>query len=556
MYAYSVTNTLWVLFGTVLIFFMQAGFALLESGFTRAKNAGNIVMKNIVDFCIAAPVFGLAGFWIMYGGSDVVRVQNGVLANGIPFYVFVVFQMCFCGTSATIVSGAMAERTRFSAYCVSSAIVSLLVYPLCGRLIWGQGFLYQLGYHDFAGGSVVHIVGGTTALAGAYVLGPRIGKYTKEGKSRAIPGHNLTLAALGMFILWFGWFGFNGASTQGIDSLELGIKAGRIFVVTTLAAALSALSAMIYTWIRYKKPDVSVTINGAVAGLVSVTAGCDVLTPVGAAITGICAGAFMALTNELIDKKLHVDDPVGAIGVHGAGGLLGILMTGLLSQENGLFYGGGIRPFLIQILGAVCVMAISGLLMLAAFKIIQNTMGLRVPTKEEIAGLDKLEHGLASAYDGFLSVNDSHGYMPTENKAYDNSTILEAQLKTSEDPTISDTAITKVEIIMKQSKFEELKQELNKIGITGITVAQVMGCGMQKGSEEYYRGSSIEMQLLPKIKVEVVVAKVPVKEVVDTAKRVLYTGHVGDGKIFIYKVSNVIKVRTGEEGYDAMQNDD
>lgn len=556
MDSYSVANTIWVLVGTVLIFIMQAGFAMLEAGFTRAKNAGNIVMKNVIDFCIASPLFCLLGFYIMYGRTEYAQSNGGILANGLPFYVFLIFQVCFCGTSATIVSGAMAERTKFAAYCLSSAVISMLVYPLCGSFVWGQGWLYRLGFHDFAGGTVVHIVGGISAFAGAAVLEPRIGKYTKDGRSRAIPGHNLTFAALGMFILWFGWFGFNGASTLGIDTPELGGKVGSIFLVTNLAAACSALSAMAYSWIRYKKPDISYTLNGAVAGLVSVTAGCDVLTPAAGALTGLLAGVFMTTLNEWIDTRLHVDDPVGAVGVHFGSGLLGTVMVGILSRENGLLYGGGFSQLLIQLLGAVFVAVTAGALMYLTFMVIKKTIGLRVPSQEEIAGLDRLEHGIAGTVDGFLSTSDIHGYMPAPNPHYDNSGILKAQLRTSEDPTVTSSKITKVEIIMKQSRFEELKQELNKIGITGITVSQVLGCGVQKGHAQYYRGNEIEMQLLPKIKVEIVVAKVPVKDVVNTAKRVLYTGHVGDGKIFIYAVSNVIKVRTGEEGYDAMQNDD
>lgn len=553
---------MWVLIATAMIFFMQAGFAMLETGFTRAKNAGNIVMKNIIDFCISAPVFWLIGFGLMYGkglffgGIDLFSKGNydGYLGTGIPFWAFLIFQTCFCGTSATIVSGAMAGRTKFSAYCLCSLAISLVVYPVCGHWIWGHGWLYQLGYHDFAGGTVVHVVGGTAALAGALILGPRVGKFTKDKKARAIPGHNLTMAALGMFILWFGWFGFNGGSALGIDSEVLGAKAALIFLNTNLSAVFSVLATMIFTWLWYKKPDVSLTINGGVAGLVAITAGCDVVNPGAAAIIGILAGIFVVLANAFVEKVLHVDDPVGAVGVHGGAGFLGSVMVGLFSRENGLFYGGGIHPFLVQLLGAVCVMVVTGLVMGILYQIINKTVGLRVPVAEEISGLDKIEHGLENAYEGFMSSN----YMPgaANDKPFDNSQIIKAQMKTSEDPSVTDSKITKIEIITKQNKFDELKQELNKIGITGITVSQVMGCGVQKGVEDTYRGSSIGIQVLPKIRVEIVVAKVPVKEVVDTAKRVLYTGHIGDGKIFIYHVDNVIKVRTGEEGYEAMQNDD
>lgn len=562
MSTYSAINTMWILVATVMIFFMQAGFAMLETGFTRAKNAGNIIMKNIIDFCISAPVYWIVGFGIMYGSGliagNIDFFSNGnyddFLGNGIPFWAFLIFQTCFCGTSATIVSGAMAGRTKFSAYCLCSLAISAIVYPICGHWIWGRGWLYQMGFHDFAGGTVVHLVGGTAAFVGAFILGPRVGKFTKEKKARAIPGHNLTVAALGMFILWFGWFGFNGGSALGIDTEELGIQVSHIIFNTNLSAVFSTLTTMLVTWIWYKKPDVSLTINGAVAGLVAVTAGCDVVSSGGAAIIGICAGIFVVLVNVFVEKKLLVDDPVGAVGVHGGAGLLGTLMVGLFSQETGLFYGGGIHQFLIQLLGAACVMAFAGIIIGALYQIINKTVGLRVPVAEEISGLDKIEHGLDNAYEGFMSSN----YMPGSaiEKEYNNSQIIQAQMKTSEDPSMTDSKITKIEIITKQNKFEELKEELNKIGITGITVSQVMGCGMQKGEVDTYRGSSVGIQVLPKIRVEIVVAKVPVKEVVDTAKRVLYTGHIGDGKIFIYHVDNVIKVRTGEEGYDAMQNDD
>lgn len=562
---YSAVNTVWVLVATVLVFFMQAGFALLESGFTRLKNAGNIIMKNLMDFCIAVPLFLSIGFGLMYGKGVLIGTTDlgfkgdysSYLTSGIPLWVFVMFQVCFCGTAATIISGAMAERTKFSAYCLCSVIMSALIYPICGHWIWGGGWLEQLGYHDFAGGTVVHLVGGMAAFSGAIVLGPRIGKYGKDGSSKAIPGHNLTNAALGMFILWFAWFGFNGGSTLGVDTFELGSKVGRIFLNTNLSAALSAVATMLYTWVRYKKPDVSLTVNGIVGGLVAATCGCDVMSLPGVAVTGIVTGVFLVEANQFIDKKLHVDDPVGAVGVHGGCGLLGTLMTGIFSQENGFLYGGGLRQFGIQCLGAMSVILFVGSVMWLVFKCINGTIGLRVPIREEITGLDLLEHGVENAYEGFMAASDITDYMPcgtAGNTSWEKDTI--AQLETSSNPAQSDVRLTKVEIITKQSKFEELKEELNKIGITGITVSQVIGCGMQKGADEYYRGSKIEMRLLPKIKVEIVLAKVPLVEVVNTAKRVLYTGHVGDGKIFVYTVDNAIKVRTGEEGFAAMQDDD
>lgn len=553
MNSYSAINTGWVLFATALVFFMQAGFALLEAGFTRSKNAGNIIMKNLIDFCIAVPLFLLLGFRIMYGSAE------AYLSTGIPALTFVIFQTCFCGTSATIVSGAMAERTKFAAYCTFSAAMSMIIFPVCGRLIWGRGLLYRIGFHDFAGGTAVHLVGGCAALAGAYILGPRIGKYGKDGRSKAIPGHNLTISALGMFTLWLSWYGFNGGSTLGIDTYELGELASSIFIVTTICASVAALTTVIYTWVRYKKPDVSMTLNGAVGGMVISTAGCDVLSPIGAFIAGICAGLTATLLNAFIDKKLHIDDPVGAVGVHAGCGFVGTLLVGLLSQKSGLFYGYGFRQLGIQLLGALLIAAMVFVMASFFFIIINKTIGLRVPSKEEITGLDKVEHGLSNAYDGFMSMSDFGGYMPTsknDGTKYTNEEIRKVQLPTSKDPAVTDSKITKIEIITKQNKFEELKEELNKIGITGITVSKVMGCGMQKGQEEYYRGTMVDMQLLPKIKLEIVVAKVPVADVVNVAKRVLYSGHIGDGKIFIYPLGNAIKVRTGEEGYDAMQNDD
>lgn len=550
MITYSEINTVWILVATALIFFMQAGFAMLETGLTRAKNAGNIVMKNIIDFCISAPVFWVIGCKIMYG-TDLNTYLSGY---GIPAEAFLVFQTCFCGTSATIVSGAMAGRTKFAAYCLGTIAVSAIAYPVCGRWIWGHGWLYQIGFHDFAGGTVVHLVGGASAFIGAAILGPRVGKYTKEGKARAIPGHNVTIAALGMFILWLGWFGFNGGSTLGLNTPELGAKAARVFLNTNISATLSALTTMFFTWILYKKPDVSITINGAVAGLVAITAGGDVFDSTGASITGILIGIITVIINLFMEKKLHIDDPVGAIGVHGGAGFFGTVMVGFFSCENGLLYGGGIGQLLIQLLGASCVLIFVIAVMAIFYQIINKTIGLRVPIDEEIAGLDKVEHGLDNAYEGFMTSN----YMPGSawNEPFDRREVLKAQLETSEDPTHCEYKLTKIEIITKQNKFEALKNELNKIGITGITVSQVMGCGVQMGAEDTYRGSEIGIQVLPKIRIEIVVAKVPVKDVVDTAKRVLYTGHIGDGKIFIYHVDNVIKVRTGEEGYDAMQNDD
>ena len=565
----SAVNTIWVLFGAALVFFMQAGFAMVETGFTRAKNSGNIIMKNLMDFCIGTPIFWFVGFGIMFGswgsvfgGFDFFLMGNydSVLPAGLSKWTFVIFQSVFCATAATIVSGAMAERTKFSAYCVYSAVISMVIYPVSGHWIWGGGWLANLGFHDFAGSAAVHMVGGTAAAVGAYLLGPRIGKYGEDGKIKAIPGHNITLGALGVFILWFCWFGFNGCSTVSMegDAME---TAGLIFMNTNLAAALAGCATMFYTWFKYKKPDVSMTLNGVLAGLVAITAGCDAVTPFGAAAIGICAGILVVVAIEMIEKKLKIDDPVGAIGVHGVCGAFGAAAVGLFAKEGGLFYGGGFSCLGIQLLGVLSVAAWVFLTMNVVFRVIRKTMGLRVTRREEIEGLDSTEHGLANAYADFLPV------VPADDLMANVDSVLGAAPGRRDIPVdeaipvrarVSETGeseLSRVDIILKQSKFEELKNALNGIGITGMTVTQVLGCGMQKGAAEYYRGVPVDMTLLPKVKIEVVVAKVPVEEVVSTARKVLYTGHIGDGKIFIYDVRDSVKIRTGETGYDAMQGD-
>lgn len=571
---FSSVNTIWVLLGTALVFFMQAGFAMVETGFTRAKNAGNIIMKNLMDFCIGTPIFWLIGFGIMFGAGngfigslDFFTLGNysDILPDGVPFFAYMMFQTVFCATAATIVSGAMAERTKFISYCIYSAVISLVVYPISGHWIWGGGWLAQLGFHDFAGSAAVHMVGGTAALIGAIILGPRIGKYTKDGKSKAIPGHSLTLGALGVFILWFCWFGFNGCSTVAMDSDSALTSAGHIFMTTNLAAAVSTLTTMIFTWVRYKKPDVSMTLNGSLAGLVAITAGCDVVDPFGAAIIGIIAGIAVVVVIEFIDKKLKIDDPVGAVGVHGSCGLLGTLMVGLFSTDSdiglGLFYGGGFKQLGIQALGIVAVVTWVVITMIIVFQALKHTVGLRASVEEEITGLDATEHGLASgAYADFTLTTS----IPTLTSDVEDDIVslgsekMEAavpvSMKVSADT--SGKKITKVEILTKQAKFEALKKAMNNIGVTGMTVTQVLGCGVQKGTPEYYRGVEVDMQLLPKIQVEMVISKVPVMDVIETARKILYTGHIGDGKIFVYDVENVVKVRTGETGYDALQGND
>ena len=567
---YSSVNTIWVLFGTALVFFMQAGFSLCEAGFIRAKNTGNILMKNLMDFCIGTPAFWLVGFRLMFGkGSGIIGSfdplirgeYSQALPSGVPLWAFAIFQTVFCATSATIVSGAMAERTKFSAYCIYSAAISLLIYPVSGHWIWGGGWLSQMGFHDFAGSTAVHMVGGICAMIGAKILGPRIGKYDKNGKPQAILGHNLTFAALGVVILWFCWFGFNGASTVGMDSDALIETAGRVFFNTNLAAAVACCAALIFTWIRYKKPDVSMTYNAALAGLVGITAGCDAVDAVGAAVIGVVCGILIVLAIEFFDKIAKIDDPVGAVSVHCVCGAAGTVLTGLFATgettEAGLFYGGGAHFLGIQVLGVLAVAAYVAVVITIVFLAIKHTIGLRVKPEEELAGLDVSEHGLFTAYAGFSMLPDTIAEDVDTNTVFAMGDVPEAEavpVKTVPAFEEGTPKFTKVEIVCKESKLEALKAAMMNLGITGMTVSHVLGCGVQKGKPEYYRGVQIEANLLPKIQVEIVVSKVPVRSVIETAKKVLYTGHIGDGKIFVYDVENVVKIRTGEEGFDALQD--
>ena len=567
---YSSVNTIWILIGAALVFFMQAGFSMCEAGFTRAKNTGNILMKNLMDFCIGTPAFWLVGFGLMFGnGSGIIGSfdplirgdYSQVLPSGVPLWAFVIFQTVFCATSATIVSGAMAERTKFSAYCIYSAAISLLIYPVSGHWIWGGGWLSQMGFHDFAGSTAVHMVGGICALIGAKILGPRIGKYDKNGKPQAILGHNLTFAALGVFILWFCWFGFNGASTVGMDSDALIETAGRVFFNTNMAAAVACCVTLIFTWIRYKKPDVSMTYNAALAGLVGITAGCDAVDAVGAAIIGIVCGVLIVLSVEFFDKVAKIDDPVGAVSVHCVCGATGTILTGLfatgVTTEAGLFYGGGAHFLGIQVLGVLSVAVYVAVIITVVFLALKHTIGLRAKAEDEIAGLDVSEHGLLTAYAGFSMLPDTIVEDVDTNTVFTTGDVPVAEaIPVKKVPAFEDgiPKFTKVEIICKESRLEPLKAAMMDLGITGMTVSHVLGCGVQKGKPEYYRGVQIEANLLPKIQVEIVVSKVPVRSVIETAKRVLYTGHIGDGKIFVYDVENVVKIRTGEEGFDALQD--
>ena len=568
---YSSVDTIWVLLGAALVFFMQAGFAMVETGLTRAKNAGNIIMKNLMDFALGTVAFWLAGFGIMFAGDGALiggfdPFILGDYSSTFPSWAFVIFQTVFCATAATIVSGAMAERTKFLSYCIYSVAISLIVYPVGGHWIWGGGWLSQLGFHDFAGSTAVHMVGGLCALIGAKMVGPRIGKYTKDGKANAIPGHSLTLAALGCFILWFCWFGFNGCSTVSMTGDETLVNASLIFVNTNLAAAVATCVVMIITWSRYKKPDVSMTLNGSLAGLVAITAGCDAVDPFGAAIIGLIAGFAVVFGVEFIDQKLKIDDPVGAIGVHFVNGALGTVLTGLFATDGGLFYGGSFGFLGVQMLGVLAVCAWVGVAITLVFFLLKKTIGLRVSREEEIDGLDIHEHGLASAYAGFaISDANAAAMVPNENTDLGEDDVtrasdrqISAAVPVVREPVIQDgvydTGMHKVSIIAKLSKFDQLKTALNDLGVTGMTVTQVMGCGLQKGTTEKYRGVPVDSTLLPKIKVEVIVSKISVDSVVEAAKKALYTGHIGDGKIFVYNVTRVVKIRTGEEDFAALQD--
>ena len=561
----------WFLIGAALVFFMQAGFAMVETGFTRAKNAGNIIMKNLMDFCIGTVVFVLLGFSLMMAEDYVlgfIGVPNlkiftdfgGFLKSGnAPSFVF---NLVFCATAATIVSGSMAERTKFLSYCIYSGVISLFVYPIEAGWVWNaNGWLAKLGFHDFAGSAAIHSVGGITALIGAIMVGPRLGKYIKDNAGKvtrvnAFPGHSITLGALGCFILWFGWYGFNGAAAWDSASLS------SIFVTTTIAPAVATCTTMIFTWIKNGKPDVSMCINGSLAGLVGVTAGCDAVDALGASVIGLVSGLLVVGVVELLDIKLHIDDPVGAVGVHLANGVWGTIAVGLLANPKapaglrGLFYTGNFKLLGIQLLGIVAILAWTAAMMTLTFFVIKKTNGLRVSREEEIKGLDKTEHGLPSAYADFVPAVESVDYGYEGAVAVTGDVPVAEAVPVKKEPVFNDGSpkFTKVEIICKEPRFEALKNAMMDIGITGMTVSHVLGCGAQKGQPEYYRGVQVEANLLPKIQIDIVVSKVPVRLVIETAKKVLYTGHIGDGKIFVYDVENVVKVRTGEEGYDALQD--
>ena len=562
----------WFLIGAALVFWMQAGFAMVETGFTRAKNAGNILMKNLMDFCIGTVVFILIGFGLLFGEDMVGLIGKpglDIFTNYANFdWSNFVFNLVFCATTATIVSGAMAERTKFLSYCIYSGVISALIYPIEAHWIWGGGWLSQMGFHDFAGSCAIHMVGGISALIGAKILGPRIGKFSKEKdgkiKVNAFPGHNLPLGALGVFILWLGWYGFNGAACTSVEQL------GSVFVTTTVAPAIATVVCMVFTWVKYGKPDVSMSLNASLAGLVAITAPCDVTDVTGALIIGAVSGLLVVFGVWFLDYKLHIDDPVGAVAVHCLNGIWGTIAVGFFATTSapgndeyvGLFYGGGFELLGIQLLGFVTVAAWTAVTITIAFLIIKAVIGLRASEEEEIVGLDSSEHGLASAYSGF-SIMDISNTMTMD--INDNTDLgienFEAASATQKDaavPVIAEypaaTGIYKVVIIAKLSRYDHLKKAMNDLGVTGMTVTQVMGCGVQKGSGDVYRGVEVDATLLPKVKVEVVISKIPVEEVVTAAKKALYTGHIGDGKIFVYNVMKVVKVRTGEEDFAALQD--
>lgn len=576
----------WFLIGAALVFWMQAGFAMVETGFTRAKNAGNIIMKNLMDFCIGTVMFILIGFSLLLGEDMIGLIGKPGFDIFTAYESFdwsnFVFNLVFCATTATIVSGAMAERTKFLSYCVYSAVISGLIYPIEAHWVWGGGWLAEMGFHDFAGSTCIHMVGGICALIGAKILGPRIGKFSKnkEGKItkvNAFPGHNLPIGALGVFILWLGWYGFNGAAAVSVGEL------GSIFVTTTIAPAIATVVCMIFTWVKYGKPDVSMCLNASLAGLVAITASCDVTDALGSIIIGAVAGVLVIFGVWLLDYKLHIDDPVGAVAVHMMNGIWGTIAVGLFATDTapafargygdgtffganqivdkGLFYGGGFKLLGTQLIGMAAIIAFTAVTITITFYLIKAIFGLRVSEEEEIVGLDATEHGLPSAYSGFSLMDISNIMDENENTdlgVAEYSEATEAQkdaaVKVAQAPVASATGIYKVVIVAKLSRYEKLRKALNDLGVTGMTMTQVMGCGIQKGAGEMYRGVELDATLLPKVKIEVVVSKIPVDTVIETAKKTLYTGHIGDGKIFVYNVEQVVKVRTGEEGFAALQD--
>ena len=579
--------SVWFLIGAALVFWMQAGFAMVKTGFTRAKNTGNILMKNLMDFCIGTVMFILIGFGLFLGEDlmGMIGKPGFDIFTGYADFDWsnFVFNLVFCATTATIVSGAMAERTRFLSYCVYSAIISAVIYPVEAHWTWGGGFLAQMGFHDFAGSNCIHMVGGICALIGAAIVGPRIGKFSKDKQGKivkvnAFPGHNIAIGCLGVFILWLGWYGFNGAAAATVEEM------GSIFVTTTIAPSVATVVCMVFTWIHYGKPDVSMCLNASLAGLVAITAPCDVCDASGAIAIGAVSGLLVVFGVWLLDNKLHVDDPVGAVAVHCVNGIWGTLSVGLFATKTapafargfgdgvsfganqiageGLFYGGGFKQLGLQCVGLFATALWTAAAITVTFFIIKAIFGLRVSEEEEILGLDQTEHGLPSAYAGFSIVE-----LPTSMEINENTDLGEPEYEAADDarknaavPVVVEknvsapTGMYKVSIIAKHSRYDKLKNALNDLGVTGMTVTQVMGCGIQKGAGERYRGVELDVNVLPKMKVEVIVGNIPVDKVVEAAKKALYTGHIGDGKIFVYEVAKVIKVRTGEQDFAALRD--
>lgn len=576
---FSSVDTIWVLLAAILVFFMQAGFTMVEIGFTRSKNTGNLVMKNVLDFALGSIAFWAVGFGLMHGlggnawvgGLDFFIRGDYSVEGSFPSAAFILFQTVFCATAATIISGAMAERTKFSAYIFYSIAMSMIVYPISGHWIWGGGWLAERGFHDFAGSTAVHMVGGVAALLGAYMLGPRIGKYDRNGRAQAIPGQSLALGSLGVFILWFAWFGFNGGSTTSATGGETLVSMSSVMLNTNLSACAGAAMCMVLTWIRYGKPDVSMTLNGALAGLVGITAGCDMVSPVGSAIIGALCGIALVYIIESVDKVLRIDDPLGAFAVHGACGALGTLFTGLFSVTPGadgftlgFFYGGSAQFFLTQLIGVVAVAAWVTISMGVFYFLAEKIIGLRVSAAEEVSGLDMEEHGIPVAYPGLSASGRLTSVIHRDKAAAAEAALKDARMA---EVILGDNQVdepgprgaklnrrmTMVSIITRPEKFGELKSAMHAIGITGMTVTKVMGCGVQQGGHEFYRGVEVAGNMLPKIRLDIVVSKVPVRAVIETAKQVLNTGRIGDGKVFTVNVENAVKVRTGEEGFDALQ---
>lgn len=579
--ANSTTFSVWFLVGAALVFWMQAGFAMVEAGFTRAKNTGNIIMKNLMDFCIGTVMWFIIGASLMLSYTDPAtgEVSRGIWSViGKPgFSVFsdyahfdysgFVFNLMFCATATTIVSGAMAERTKFLTYCIYSAVISGIVYPIEAHWTWGGGFLAQWGFHDYAGSNCIHMVGGICALVGAAMLGPRLGKFSRDKngkvtKVHAFPSSNIAMGALGVFILWFGWYGFNGAAATDVDTLA------SVFLTSTVAPAVATVTTMTFTWIKYGKPDVSMCLNASLAGLVAITAPCDVTDCVGSAFIGVVSGFLVCFGVWLLDHKLHVDDPVGAVAVHMCNGIWGTIAVGLFATSaapgfagaginEGVFYGGGFIQLGKQLAGMGLTALWTTVMIVIIFVILKKVIGLRVPAEEEIVGLDKLEHGLDSSYGGFMipySAEEQAEALEAGVTLNEQAVPVEKAVPVTKATSRPDAKFHLVSIITRQNKFNELKKAMNDISVTGMTVTNVLGCGVQHGKTEMYRGTPVDITLLPKIKVDIVVSEVPVDLVITAAKEVLYTGHIGDGKIFVYDVDNVVKVRTGEEGYEALQD--